>query len=170
MIKVESTRWHNVQGIDAEVLLREIRGEARLATKEALVLFEGEVKKTLTGQRSGRTYKVGARGLGSGTRSHTASAPGEPPAVLFGNLRGSIGHEGPHRRPWGYEGSVGPGIGQDLTSDERDAANAYARRLDLGGVDSRGVRILPRPYMDPSARRARPRIEALWRRRLGGPR
>lgn len=170
MIGVESTSWQNLDAVDAETLLAEIWTEGRIATKEALVLLEGEVKKTLTGQRTGRTYKVGKRGLGSGTREHTASAPGEPPAVLFDNLRGSVGHEGPHERPWGFEGSVGPGLGQDVANEEKDAANSYARRLDLGGVDSRGVRILPRPYMEPSEQRARPRIDSLFERLLGSRR
>ena len=170
MIKVESRNWTGMEDIDSEALLRDIRTEARIVTKEALLLFEREVKLTLSGQRSGQTYKVGERGLGSGQRQHVASAPGEPPAVLFGNLRGSVGHEGPHRRSWGYEGEVGPGLGQDVTADERDAANSYARRLELGGVDSRGVRILPRPYMEPSARRARPKVHGLWERRLGSSR
>lgn len=167
MIKIDATKWTNLDEIDSKTLLNEIRLEAKLTTKEALLLLEREVKKTLTGTRTGRTYRVGARGMGSGTRTHIASAPGEPPAVLFDNLRGSVGHEGPFRRPWGFEGSVGPGLGQDVSNEERDAANSYARRLDLGGVDSRGVRILPRPYMEPSAKRARPRIERLFERRLG---
>lgn len=167
MIRVEAQQWINLDELEASDLLDEIRTEARITMKQALLLFERELKKTLTGTRSGRTYRVGARGMGSGTRRHVASAPGEPPAKLFGDLGGSVGHEGPSRRPWGYEGTVGPGLGGDVSNDERDAARSYARRLELGGVDSRGIRILPRPYMEPTRVRVEPRIVALFRRNLG---
>jgi len=44
-----------------------------------------EVLETLSGNRTGRTYKV------PGTQvTYTASAPGEPPAVQTGQLRNSV--------------------------------------------------------------------------------
>jgi len=49
--------------------------------------------ETLSGTRSGRTYKVPGTG-----RTYTASAPGEPPAVataeLRQNIKTSVGSEG----------------------------------------------------------------------------
>lgn len=170
MIRVEAGKWVNLDELDASDLLEELVTEARITTKEALIMLQNEVKETLTGQRTGRTYRVGARGVGSGTRTHVASAPGEPPAVLFDNLRGSVGHEGPRRRGMVFEGEAGPGLGQDVKTGEKDPSKTYARRLELGGVDSRGIRILPRPYMEPSAKRAKPKIERLFARRLGSQR
>jgi hypothetical protein len=144
-------------------MLDEIRLEAEAAMKTALVLFEGEVKKTLTGSRSGRTYKVSKTG-----RLHVASAPGEAPAVLMGNLRNSVGHSGPEwDGRYTIQGEVGPGLGQEPTGDSPDPGKAYARRLELGGADSRGTMIEPRPYMAPTGQRVEPRIEAIFRDRVG---
>jgi hypothetical protein len=39
---------------------------------------------SMTGQKSGRVYKIGKN------RTHQASAPGQAPAVLTGTLRSSI--------------------------------------------------------------------------------
>lgn len=168
MITVEVTRWENLEQIDAELLLEEIMAEGELAMKEALLELESVVKEKLTGQRSGRTYRVPVtKGSKGNRRLHVASAPGEPPASLFGNLRNSVGHDGPKRKGNTIGGRVGPGLGTDLGADEQDAAKGYARRLELGGVDSRGIRILPRPYMEPSVKEARPEINRIFETRVG---
>jgi len=53
--------------------------------KQATNAARNEVLKTLTGSRSGKTYRV------PGTkRTYTASAPGEPPAVASGRMKGDI--------------------------------------------------------------------------------
>ena len=152
-------KWEGEESLEADALLEELRLPAERAVKRCLVLAESEVKKTLTGTRSGRTYRVPMTKGGTAARTHVASAPGEPPAVLFGNLRNSIGHTGPK---WVFrytvEGEYGPGIGQG-PGVARNPARAYARRLEYGGVDSRGIRILPRPYMEPTAQRIRPRVD-----------
>jgi len=61
--------------------------EARTAknAQQAALVAEAAIKRTLTGQRSGQEYKVSKTG-----RTHIASAPGEAPAVLSGDLRASI--------------------------------------------------------------------------------
>ena len=59
---------------------------------QAANVLTNEVKKILSGQRSGRIYKVKKTG-GKSKKSgvvYTASAPGEPPAVRFGTLRTSF--------------------------------------------------------------------------------
>ncbi len=53
--------------------------------KLAIVFLRGEIQKTLTGDRSGRVYRV------PGTQTfYTASAPGEAPASRTGTLRNAI--------------------------------------------------------------------------------
>lgn len=52
---------------------------------EACIHVQNKTKEKLSGDRSGRTYRV------PGTKkTYTASAPGEPPAVMTGQLRSSI--------------------------------------------------------------------------------
>lgn len=52
---------------------------------EATQIVRSQVLETLSGNRSGRTYKV------PGTqRTYTASAPGEPPAQATAELRKSV--------------------------------------------------------------------------------
>lgn len=57
------------------------RTKMQMATNE----LRNEVLQTLEGSRSGKTYYV------PGTkRTYTASAPGEPPAVASGRMKGNI--------------------------------------------------------------------------------
>lgn len=162
MIDFNVGDWENLDELDTDELIRELRPDAERAMKVALVRFEGIIKETLSGIRSGRTYRVSRTG-----RLHVASAPGEPPAVQFGNLRNSVGHSGPNWSGNTVSGEVGPGLGQRPTGGQPDASKSYARRLELGGVDSRGVRIEARPYMAPSAVKAEPVIESIFRTELG---
>lgn len=52
---------------------------------EAAVHVRNKVVEKLSGNGTGRTYKVPGT-----SRTYTASSPGQPPAVLFGDLRKSI--------------------------------------------------------------------------------
>lgn len=62
-----------------------ITEEARKRMLLAVQEVRNETMETLSGQRTGRIYKV------PGTnRTYTASSPGEPPAVATGRLRQSI--------------------------------------------------------------------------------
>ena len=63
-------------------LLAILPDEVESRTQAAATLIEGEVKEILTGQRSGRRYKVPAT-----SRTWQASRPFEPPAVRTGELR-----------------------------------------------------------------------------------
>lgn len=89
MIRVNDSEWEGLDGMGEEEL-RELRPRAERVMKRAALHFQNELKRTLTGRRSGRTYVISRTG-----KVHVASAPGEPPAVLFGALRNSIGHRGP---------------------------------------------------------------------------
>lgn len=125
----------------AEGLLDELRPRAEVAVRDGSILLEAQVKQTLTGRRHGRPYKASKTG-----RLHIASAPGEPPAVLYGRLRNSIAH-----RPPTWDG--------DTVEAETGTNVVYARRLEEGGRDSRGVFIAARPYFRPGLEQARPSIE-----------
>lgn len=84
------------------------------------------------------------------TRKHIASAPGESPAVLTGLLRRSI-----TQSPVAWDGqTVSATVGTNVV---------YARRLEFGGVDRRGVRILPRPYVAPTMLVEEPMLDAILR-------
>ena len=85
-----------------------------------------QVKKTLTGQRSGRLYRVA--GTVTGQR-YQASAPGEPPAVRTGRLRNDIKYVVFHTGGFNVRGLVGSTL-------------AYAAPLEMGTS-----RIRRRPFL-----------------------
>jgi hypothetical protein len=155
--QISFTGWEGLSDLGDEAL-NEIRPRAEFTVKRVLLYIEGELKKTLTGRRSGRRYKVSRTG-----RAHIASAEGEAPAVLFGALRNSVGHDGPN---WDMaSGSVGGEVGVGLGTRPADPAHdpqAYAVRLEYGGTDKRGVRIGPRPYMAPTMLRVEPVVQQMF--------
>lgn len=161
MISFDASEWEGIEGMGLEEL-EKLRAPAALAVDRAGLILENEVKRTLgpdSGPRTGRIYVVPAssarRKVGKSGRAkprknpprHQASAPGEAPATLFGTLRQSIHHSPPKWEGWTVSTEVGTNQPQ-------------ARRLEWGGVDKRGIRILPRPYMEPSTLRAEGAIEA----------
>lgn len=150
-------RTEGLDGFSEDLIGETIPAMIR-GVEEAEILFVNQIKRELTGKRTGRTYRV----PGTKRAVHVASAPGEAPAVLFGHLRNSIGYEKPVHRGDRVTGEVGTGLG--IGEAQGDIANAYARRLELGGTDSRGITILPRPYIRPAQDKVEPSIVRLWRR------
>lgn len=145
MIAFEPTGWTGIEGF-ADRELEVLRAAAEVAVDRAGLHLESAVKTTLgpaSGPRTGLFYKVSKSGP-----LHQASAPGEPPAVLFGALRQSITHSAPKWEGWAVFTDVG-------------SNKVYARRLEWGGVDSRGVRILPRPYFEPTFLREQEAVERI---------
>ncbi len=67
--------------------IKQILDAAEKALVRTLLALEGFIKVTLTGRRHGRVYR--RRG-----KVHVASAPGEPPAIDTGFLRGSVHSRG----------------------------------------------------------------------------
>ena len=170
MIRVQGKgEWENLDELDADELLKEIRPDAEAAVFEAALHMANAVKRTLTGTRSGETYRVPLRKNSRGAlRDHVASKPGEPPAVLYGSLRNSVGNSKPTWfGPYSVSAEYGPGLAQGPKA-VRDAARAYARRLEYGGGDSRGVYIAKRPYMEPTQQRETPKVERILARVAGG--
>lgn len=129
MLVFAVSKWLGADTVGEEEFER-LRPAAERAVFAAALYYEGAIKQTLSGTRSGRIYRIGKKG-----RVHQASAPGEPPASLTGKLRQSITHSDPQ-----WEG--------DNVWVEVGTAIAYAAILEYGGVTWNGGRILPRPYME----------------------
>lgn len=147
--------WEGLEGL-GEDALQELRPQAEHAVMRAVVHLTNAIKTTLTGQRTGRTYKISKTG-----RLHTASAPGEPPAVLYGNLRNSVGWSKPTWDGLTVSAEAGVGLGTKPSGGLPDPEKTYARRLEFGGMDSRGVYIAPRPYMEPTVVREEAQLNVI---------
>lgn len=110
-----------------------IRGMEHVAAQrmwQATQIVRNKVLETLSGERSGRRYRVPGTNV-----YYTASAPGEPPAVRTGNLRKSIKTE------IASEGRVIKGrVGTDLD---------YGRKLEYGTRH-----MAPRPWLERSFKEA----------------
>lgn len=91
--------------------------------------LQGELKRTLRGQRSGTRYPVAP---GSST-TYRASAPGEPPAVATGKLLNSVAVARGGSKRWL--------VGTPLK---------YGKHLEMGTVHMR-----PRPWFRKTAREQR---------------
>lgn len=121
---------------------------AKAVTKTALDVDRDIKKRMQQSPASGRVYR---RGKGRNrSRLHRASAPGQAPAIDTGRLINSIMFR------------------QETPLTATVSSNAiYARRLEYGGTDSRGVYIAPRPAWRPAVMmhedKFRERIEAAVR-------
>lgn len=86
--------------------------------------------------KTGRIYIVRTRT--GRKRKHRASAPYQTHANLSGDLRKSLG--------WKVYGTDKMEFGYGVTRYVGDASS-YARRIEEGGTDSRGITIEPRPSL-----------------------
>ncbi len=90
----------------------------------------------------------------------TPSAPGEPPALVTGNLRRSITVVGPDPESVGgypgWKAQIGP-------------TAIYGRVQELGGETGRGL-LPPRPYLTPAYDEVHPKLRGIfmaeWRKPL----
>lgn len=136
---------------------RSMRENAHRRVGQAVAHLDRETKKTLSGNRSGRWYRVPS---GSSTRArrrprrgrrYRAAGPGEPPAVRTGALRNSIAHTRPTRVPgtdtvtasWGSRG-LRPPYGRFLETRRKEA--------------------LRHPFLAPTARREAGAVAAILSR------
>lgn len=71
--------------IGAKGAINQMKGDSFERMIKAVNIARNETLKTLSGNRSGRTYKVPGT-----SRTYTASAPGEAPAQATGQLRQSV--------------------------------------------------------------------------------
>ena len=117
-----------------ETVMASLNGTAVQNLREASIFLKGAIKETLTGNRSGRVYRV------PGTKkNYTASAPGEAPASRTGTLRNAISHAVNKAK---LTAVVGPRL---LGSDPN---KQYPLWLEFGTK-----KIAPRPYMVPTIQR-----------------
>ncbi len=143
-----------------------------MAVKRACIHLERSVKQkfgeggSIAGHTGfGRQYRR-QKGKGKG-RWHTASAPGQPPAVDTGRLRASITHNvknRPHTEAYsfkeGADSTTLPATGSKRTRTIGLVGTnlEYARPLEFG---SPSRNLLPRPYMWPTLMEQQKKIAAI---------
>ena len=135
------------------------------AIKVSCYLVETDAKESMK-PGTGREYKRKGK-------IHKASAPGEPPAVDTGRLRGSISSnwtgsgmaKGKVKSPAKAEDGVGQPT-KELTGVVGSNV-VYARRMELGfvGTDSLGrtYNQAPRPYLRPALHKNEKKIKNLFK-------
>jgi hypothetical protein len=132
---------------------------AKVAVKEAAMLMETAIKRKLSGQRSGKWYKV--KNKDGREKTHQASSENEPPANMWGTLIKNIAHTNPEVT--GDEVSSSVGVDLDKVP--------YARRLEFGGSSTTKqggtVYIAPRSYIRTTFAEQEQAIEAKIREVLG---
>jgi phage gpG-like protein len=125
-------------GANAGGALTALLNEAHVAKDKSLAVLAAtlvrQVKLYLSFPGKGREYRRGKK------RVHVASAPGHPPAVDTGKLRGSIATE-----------RLGPAQYRVGTNVE------YASYLEFGtvGPEHTGGHVLPRPFFRPALKSVR---------------
>lgn len=103
---------------------------SRLVRTTALNI-EASIKVSMSGPKSGRTYK-------RRKKTHTASAPGEAPAIDTGALFDSLNTE--------MTGELSAVVGTNME---------YAEALEFGSH-----KMAPRPFLGPAFEEAEPGFEA----------
>lgn len=143
----------SVEFEDNFVLVKgKLKEDMRQNVINAAIYLVGQIKKKLgTGQRTGKVYKV----PGTKNKTYTASAPGEPPAVMLSNLITSITYQLTVDTPTEIAAQVGTNI-------------EYARRLEFGFFDTdslgRQYNMPARPYFRSTYIEHKEKIKAI----LGG--
>jgi hypothetical protein len=123
---------------DLDATLKALTGKVRAKVWSEIVggaedIRADAIRSIQSGSKSGEIYK--RRSV-----EHQASAPGEAPATDTGNLVTNLNARY-------FENDLRAEIGiHDLTTN----GAPYARRLELGGRDKRGVYIAPRPFLQPA--------------------
>lgn len=130
------------ESFDREIA-SEVRADAVDAARDIGLALESEVKMIMTTSTpSGRRYVRTKDG-----KMHTASAPGQAPAVDMGQYRASF------TSYVEVEGNIVSAVWGSYLWKTR------GRRLEFGGRDSRGGYIAPRPHVRRALAQAAPSIE-----------
>ena len=136
--------------------VEEIEQKAMKRGYQAANVLTNEVKRILSGQRSGRIYKVKKTG-GKSKKSgvvYTASAPGEPPALRFGTLQKSF-----KRRTYGDK------IGNNLLIHVITESDLQVNGYLLGDLLENGTeRISPRPFKQKTIEVALPKVIQIFQK------
>ncbi len=141
--------------------IEEIEQKAKQRGYESANVLTNEVKKVLSGQRSGRVYKVNKTGgkpkkrkSQKGGVTYTASAPGEPPALRFGTLQKSF-----KRRTYGDK------IGSNFVIHAITESDLQVNGYLLGDLLENGTkRIAPRPFKQKTIDAALPKIIQIFQK------
>ncbi len=152
--------------------VEEIQQKAKQRGYQAANVLTSEVKKVLSGQRSGRVYKVNKtsgkpkkstrkskkRKSQKGGVTYTASAPGEAPALRFGTLQKSF-----KRRTYGDK------IGSNFVIHAITESDLQVNGYLLGDLLENGTkRIAPRPFKQKTIDAALPKVIQLFGRNYRG--
>lgn len=125
------------------------------AMHTATMLVEADVKKNFTLQGQGRQYG-----------KHTASRPGEPPAIDLGILRASIMSE-VEQTGTNVDGRVGPDIEHIAAKAPVGTDVNYGYYLEVGTHKGKGktkkVLMAPRPFLVPALRRTRKKVVKIFK-------
>lgn len=135
-------------------VLAHLNSEAHSRMVEAVHRVREETNKTLSGERTGRTYVV------PGThKKYRASAPGEAPAARTGELRQAVTTEVTEERgePVGY-------VGLRKGSGEGHKPEEYGLILEKGNF-----KIRPRPWLEPSFEKSRKDVQRIFERSWEDP-
>jgi hypothetical protein len=134
--------------VDVEAALEQ---EAKRRTLAAANLVRTQVLLKLSGGRSGRTYRV------PGTkRTYSASAPGEAPASVLGDLRRAY-QVAELDAP-----QLGHAVGAATAETDREGNSVGARALHL----ERGTRrMAARPHLQPAFEEVKDEIEGIFTER-----
>ena len=127
----------DLAGISSQVL-NQVNAELPARAASASQSLRNASLEILRGQRGGRTYRKPGGGV------YTASAPGEPPAVRSGRLRGSW-------RPVQFGASH-----QNPDIESNVPYTGYMENGTPGGM------IAPRPFAEKIVEKARPEVEAIY--------
>ena len=130
--------------------------EVRKAVNQGALMVHADAVRSIRKPSGGRVYvrrsaRRGKRGFGRGSRTgiYIASKPGDVPNTDTGNLIKNI-------RVSRVKGNTRKGYSVYVR-----AVTPYARRLELGGRDKRGIMIKARPFMGPALAKNAPKIEKL---------
>lgn len=125
------------------------------AMHTAALLVERDVKMNFTLMGAGRQYG-----------KHTASRPGEPPAIDTGTLRASIMSE-VELSGLSVNGRVGPDIEHIAAKAPVGTDVNYGYYLELGTHKGKGgtkkVLMAPRPFLVPALRRTRRKVVKIFK-------
>jgi hypothetical protein len=128
-------RWIGLSELEAA--FTKVSTQADVATRTIVVKAAAVAEKEAKANFEG-SHKRGQPHVG-----------GDKPNIVSGDTRRSIGHERVTRTgPYSWGTRIGP-------------RTKYARRLELGGTDSRGVTTRPFPYFEPAVRTARAQFSAI---------
>lgn len=121
--------------------LKAVKGELRKKSLQKAFTAANEIKsnwvKKLSNTGKGRVYKIPGTNV-----TYTASSPGDPPAVMLGNLKNSL-----QIKIFEEGGNVGYQIGSDLLT---------ALWMEKGTSN-----ILPRPSLEPAKNESLPTIKKI---------